>query len=258
MMTGTMFSFRCLNSLLPPGSKLGMGTLNQILYGKPADHGIHFRSCHNASEDCDTSKSLVVHELHERSQVHQMDSFKIANDFGQDKKDGPEKESTCSHEHTNRQSLSMSDSFGPKWHQRFNKPLLTLSDVFAEQRKRATDVPTAAVLELQDARASHRSVHQPLDQNPSLVAGRKRRHKTIREHTISSSVAVFESIEPTDNAHFHPNHLDSVDNKGKRTSRLFSPVSKFDYGKRRRLFSVENHRLLLHQMERWIPTRRLC
>lgn len=153
--------------------------------------------------------------------------------------DTPEKESTCRHEQTNRQSFSTFNSFGPKWQQRFNKPVLTLSDVFAEQRKRATDVPTAAVSELQDARASHRSVHQPLDQNPSLVASRKRRHKTIREHTNPSSVGVFESIDATDNTHFHPNRLDSVDNKGNMTSRLFSSVSKLDYGKRRRLFSVE-------------------
>lgn len=185
-----------------------------------------------------------------------MDSSRTADAFGQDKKDCPEKESTCSHEHTSRQSLSMFNSFGPKWHQRFNKPVLTLSDVFAEQRKRARDVPTAAVSELQDARASHRSVHQLLDQSPSVVAGRERRHETIREHTVPTSVAVFESIEPTNNAHFHPNRLDSVDKKGKMTSRLFSPVSKLGYGKRRRLFSLESPSPAPHRTETWTRTHR--
>lgn len=43
MTTGMTFSFRCLNALLPQGSKLGMGTLNRVLYGKPADHGYSFQ-----------------------------------------------------------------------------------------------------------------------------------------------------------------------------------------------------------------------
>jgi len=100
-------------------------------------------------------------------------------------------------------------------------------------------VPTAAASEQKDASGHRCPILQPLDQGPPVLAGRKRRHEAIREYQIPTSVAVFESIEPTENAHFLPNRLYSVDNKGKMTSRLFSPVSKLDYGNRRRFFSVE-------------------
>lgn len=119
-----------------------------------------------------------------------------------------------------------------------------IADRYDQPRPTITDLPNTNAESSRDVtRSLHFATHL-LDRGlPALAAnsgskgliGRKRPYEALRDFSIPTAEASFAVVQPTRTVNESPDRLYHLDNRGKMTSRLFSPVSKLNYAKRPRL-----------------------